>query len=160
MHKIIELVSVLWRQSVKDQIGIFWLQTKASVFFIFTIFNVSRMSRSGQSRTVTGVVSSEPSNRMWIMAGLIPGKLGPLCKKEWPIIRPATVNMLFSSSSSETDGIRWSCSPSKILMMAALPATAIDWEEKANHKVNCLKETKEENEVNLSLSRVSIIYRE
>lgn len=57
------------------------------------------------------------------MAGLSPVKLGPLCKKEWPIIRPAMVNMLFSSSSAATEGMRWSGSPSKNLMSATQPAT-------------------------------------
>lgn len=103
----------------------------ASVFFIFTIFTMSRMSRSGQSCIVTGVVSSEPPKRMWIIAGLSPGKLGPRYKKEWPIIRPATVNMSLSRSSSKTEGMRWSGSPSKILLMATFPVTVKDLEEKS-----------------------------
>ena len=72
---------------------------------LLTISTASRMSRSGQSRIVTRVVSSEPSKRVCMMAVLSPGKLGPWCKKEWPIIRPAMVNMSPSSSSRETEGI-------------------------------------------------------
>lgn len=100
--------------------------TEAAVsFHALTFSTISRMSRSGQSLIVTGAVSSEPPKRTWTMVGLSPGKLGPLCKKEWPIIRPAMVNTLFSSSSSDTEGIRWSDSPSNILVTATPPAAVM-----------------------------------
>lgn len=94
-------------------------------FLALTFSTISRMSRSGQSLIVTWAVSSEPPKRTWTMAGLSPGKLGPLCKKEWPIIRPAMANMLFSSSSSDTEGMRWSDSPSNILVTATPPASVM-----------------------------------
>lgn len=75
------------------------------------------MSRSGQSSNVMGAVSSDPPNKTCRTAGLRPGKLGPLCRKECPIILPAMVNRRLSIRSAETDGIRWSDSPSKILVM-------------------------------------------
>lgn len=98
---------------------------KQAFLFLLTLSTISRMSRSGQSLIVTGAVSAKPPKRTWIMAGLSPGKLGPLCKKEWPIILPAMVNMLFSSSSTDTEGMRWSGSPSNTLMVAMLPAAVM-----------------------------------
>lgn len=138
MHKCNKwhfVVAVLLCRALHEYLdGALLKKKKASIYFLFTIFKVSRMSRSGQSCIVIGVVSSEPPKRTWIMAGLSPVNLGPLCKKEWPIIRPAMVNMLFSSSSTETEGMRWSGSPSKILMLATQPATVVRRED-MEHRV-------------------------
>lgn len=79
---------------------------------------VSRISWSGQSSICTVAVSGEPPSNTWTIAWLTPASRGPPCRKECPIIRPATRNRSLSTRNCDEDGTRWPVSPSKRQVLA------------------------------------------
>lgn len=89
---------------------------------MLTKLMVCLMSRSGQSSGVMVAVSMGPPRRTWITAGLIPANLGPLWRKECPIILPAIKKRSESRTTCDADGIRWSLWPSKRSVTWPMPA--------------------------------------